>query len=140
MWPTVGISGESSPIHAKFVLSQSPVSFACTPVHMLARDGVQIGTAQYARSYVTPCDSSRSSAGSSTPSGSSMRASHWSMHRTSRLGRSSPLRLPLATRIPPPQVRPALETRRDPYPPHPPCPGGAGTARLVSRSGLPPPG
>jgi hypothetical protein len=37
---------ESSPIHAKFVLSQSPVSLAWTPVHIVARDGVQTGTVQ----------------------------------------------------------------------------------------------
>ncbi len=41
-----GMSWDSSPIQAKLVLSHSPVWTACTPVHIVAREGVQIGTVQ----------------------------------------------------------------------------------------------
>ena len=68
----VGMSGESSVIQAKFVLSHSPVCLACTPVHMLARDGVQMGTVQYCRSKLTPWASRRSIAGKRTASGTFM--------------------------------------------------------------------
>src|SRR5215207_5739555 len=63
MWPMVGMSWVSPSIQAWLVFSYAPVRLACAPVHIVARDGVQIGTVQYCRSKLTPCASSRSIVG-----------------------------------------------------------------------------